>query len=220
MTKHISIIAVLAVSLLFAVAAFAADGNINPASDDAASGGSVQPASDQQQVPATPVWQTREGQEEATRRVLSGELNGKNGRDGKNGHNGRNGRNGHDGRTVTIFRQLAEIGGPASGWAKGAVDGALARGPQKGGLSGRTKGANSSSDEWRKSATRQELATVAGRSATYADELMSRHNGDSMAHPALRGRANWALGIAILALLIGIGGYFFPRMRMPRTGGY
>lgn len=150
---------------------------------------------------------------------------------GATGAQGPAGKEGRPGRVIyrtPEWRTATEKGGAASKWAKPQVNKSLARGPQNGGLAGRTKGTTVKSREWKRAASRQELAVVAARQADYTDRVageksqaaVGEHNADPAAHGNLRA---WLIAVgclSLLALLVGVSGHFFPRIRFPRSGRY
>jgi len=138
--------------------------------------------------------------------------------------------------SVSQLQIVADQGGPASAWANAAVADALKRGRERGGVVGRKPGAKPSDKEWRKKdVSRQELAVAVGGASDYAERLLKAHEDPkSGSHPDIRKDAEeqagkitglqkqlgWIkLGLLLLALYA-TGAYFFPRLRMPRPGGY
>jgi len=128
--------------------------------------------------------------------------------------------------------EASSAGGPAAKWAAPQVADVLQRGAANGGLVGRRPGATPQDVEWKKAASRQELAVVTARLTSYAEEnatvtakeAIRVHNEDPEAHPllqqaiageaALRQRsACWLWVAVIVAGIIGLIGWFLPRLR-------
>lgn len=129
--------------------------------------------------------------------------------------------------TARFTEFFKSLGGAASDWSRTTVQAALNRGQERGGLNGCSENATVDDPKWQSPATREMLAVVAVRCSQYAERLLGAHNTDPEAHQDIRqdvagasSRANWGIGLAILALLVGIGRYFYPRIRMPRPRGY
>lgn len=120
--------------------------------------------------------------------------------------------------------EKANAGGPAAEWAKPQVEETLGRGADRGGLIGRHEGASVKDAEWQSAMTRQEAAVAISRLASYAERLAQKHNEDENAHPLLqqaiageegaRKRSDqWLWVAALSALLVGLIGWFLPRIR-------
>lgn len=169
-----------------------------------------------------PLGESRADTERAAQLILSGQ-SGQSGTQGPAGATGARGPQGPKGAGLSkeaFARFLRETGGSSATWSKPQVEKSLQRGSDRGGLDGRRKGAKSADGEWQAATTRQELAVVAERGASYAERLLGGHNADPNAHGGRIAQIPWIWLALVLVLLVAIGGYFFPRIRMPRPGGY